>query len=141
MARIVLCMSNVPGRLHHRPSSQPSGKAFGEMLATGAVIVGRRTFDLARGRGGDQHPEDELTAGSPPAPPPGNRPGSGRTQEHARSAQPRTSSRARAASADPCPWPVRRRGPVRGRPRKADGPPHRSQAPVPVRYASVDSAT
>jgi hypothetical protein len=46
MARIVLCMSSVPGRLHHRPSSQPSGKAFGEMLATGAVIVGRRTFDL-----------------------------------------------------------------------------------------------
>jgi hypothetical protein len=65
MARIVLCMSNVPGRLHHRPSSQPSGKAFGEMLATGAVIVGRRTSDLARGRGGDQHPEDELTAGTP----------------------------------------------------------------------------
>jgi hypothetical protein len=26
----------------------------------------------------------------------------------------------------PCPWLVRRRGPVHGRPRKADGPSHRS---------------
>jgi len=32
-----------------RPSSEPSGKVFDEMLATGAVIAGRRTFDLARG--------------------------------------------------------------------------------------------
>jgi hypothetical protein len=31
-------------------------------------------------------------------------------------------------SAAPCPWPVRRNGPVRGRPCKADGSPHRSQA-------------
>jgi hypothetical protein len=28
--------------------------------------------------------------------------------------------------------------PVRGRPCEADGPSHRSQAPLPVRYASVD---
>jgi hypothetical protein len=31
--------------------------------------------------------------------------------------------------------------PVRGRPCKADGPAHRSHAPIPVRYASVDPAT
>jgi hypothetical protein len=31
--------------------------------------------------------------------------------------------------------------PVRGRPCKADGPPHGSLAPIPVRYASVDPAT
>jgi hypothetical protein len=31
--------------------------------------------------------------------------------------------------------------PVRGRPCKADGSPHRSQAPIFVRYASVDTAT
>jgi hypothetical protein len=31
--------------------------------------------------------------------------------------------------------------PVRGRPRKADGPAHRSQVPIPVRYTSVDPAT
>ena len=41
----------------------------------------------------------------------------------------------------PRPWPVRRRGPVRGRPRKADGPSDRYLAPIPVRYASVDTAT
>ena len=29
--------------------------------------------------------------------------------------------------------------PAGGRPRKADGPPHRSLAPIPVRYASVDT--
>jgi hypothetical protein len=32
------------------------------------------------------------------------------------------------------------RGPVRGRPCKADGLPHRSLAPIPVRYASVEPA-
>jgi len=76
----------------------------------------------------------------PARPAPGNRPGSGRTQGHARSALPRTSSRA--------PRRLRRPGrgssvdaaPVRGRPCKADGPAHRSHAPIPVRYASVDSA-
>jgi hypothetical protein len=31
--------------------------------------------------------------------------------------------------------------PVRGRPCEADGPAHRSLAPIPVRYASVDPAT
>jgi hypothetical protein len=31
--------------------------------------------------------------------------------------------------------------PVRGRPFKANGPSHRSQAPIPVRHASVDTAT
>ena len=41
----------------------------------------------------------------------------------------------------PCPWPVRRRGPVRGRPCKADGPPHRSHPTDAVRYVSVDTAT
>ena len=36
-------------------------------------------------------------------------------------------------------WLVRRRGPVRGRPCKADGSAHRSRAPIPVRYTSVDA--
>jgi len=35
------------------------------------------------------------------------------------------------------PWPVRERGPVRGRPCKADGPSHRFRGLIPVRYASV----
>jgi hypothetical protein len=30
----------------HRPSSEVSGKVLDEMMASGAVIAGRRTFDL-----------------------------------------------------------------------------------------------
>ncbi|WP_427135164.1 dihydrofolate reductase family protein [Pseudarthrobacter sp. S9] len=39
----------------HRPSLEPSATVFDEMMATGAVIAGRRTFDLARGWNGDHH--------------------------------------------------------------------------------------
>jgi hypothetical protein len=45
------------------------------------------------------------------------------------------------ASADPVRGSSVVAPPVRGRPRKADGPAHRSLAPIPVRYASVDPAT
>jgi hypothetical protein len=51
----------------------------------------------------------------PPRPVPGNQPGSGGTQGHARSPQPRTSSRHNRIRG-PRPWPARRRGPVRDRP-------------------------
>jgi hypothetical protein len=74
----------------------------------------------------------------PGRPAPGNRPGSGRTQGNARSAQPRTSSRARAASADLIRGSSVVSALVRGRPCKAAGSAHRSLAPIPVRYASVD---
>lgn len=32
-----------------------SGEVFDELMQTGAVVAGRRTFDLARGWGGDHH--------------------------------------------------------------------------------------
>ena len=56
------------------PSFQPpgeSGKVFDEMLATGAVVVGRRTFDLADRWSGDHHgvPIFVPTRGEPPEPP------------------------------------------------------------------------
>jgi dihydrofolate reductase len=38
----------------YRPSG-PSGEVFDELLATGAVLVGRRTFEIARGWSGDHH--------------------------------------------------------------------------------------
>jgi dihydrofolate reductase len=38
----------------HRPSGV-SGEVFDELMATGAVVVGRRTFELARGWNGDHH--------------------------------------------------------------------------------------
>ena len=38
----------------YRPSDV-SGQVFDELMATGAVVVGRRTFDLAGGWGGDHH--------------------------------------------------------------------------------------
>ena len=37
-----------------RPAG-PSGEVFDEMLATGAVLVGRRTFEFAGGWSGDHH--------------------------------------------------------------------------------------
>jgi hypothetical protein len=46
-----------------------------------------------------------------------------------------------AASADLVRGPSVVAPPVRGRPCKADGPSHRSQAAISVRYASVDTAT
>ncbi|WP_116109528.1 dihydrofolate reductase family protein [Amycolatopsis ruanii] len=41
--------------LDHRDSPGPDGQVFGEALATGAVIAGRRTFELAGRWQGDHH--------------------------------------------------------------------------------------
>jgi dihydrofolate reductase len=38
----------------HRPSGA-SGEVFDELMATGAVVVGRRTFEIAGGWSGDHH--------------------------------------------------------------------------------------
>jgi dihydrofolate reductase len=48
----------------------PSGEIFDELMATGAVLVGRRTFDLAGRWDGDHHgvPIFVPTRGEPPAP-------------------------------------------------------------------------
>jgi dihydrofolate reductase len=48
----------------------PSGEIFDEVLATGAVLVGRRTFDIAGRWNGDHHgvPIFVPTRGEPPAP-------------------------------------------------------------------------
>ena len=47
-----------------------SGEVFAEMLATGAVLVGRRTFDIAGHWNGDHHgvPIFVPTRGTPPPP-------------------------------------------------------------------------
>jgi dihydrofolate reductase len=52
-----------------RPSG-PSGEIYDEAMATGAVLVGRRTFDLAGRWNGDHHgvPIFVPTRGEPPAP-------------------------------------------------------------------------
>ena len=52
-----------------RPSG-PSAGVFDEAMATGAVLVGRRTFDLAGRWGGDHHgvPIFVPTRGEPPQP-------------------------------------------------------------------------
>ncbi len=40
----------------HRPSGGgPDAEVFDEMIATGAVVAGRRTFEHGRGWGGDHH--------------------------------------------------------------------------------------
>ncbi len=55
---------------HFRPSG-PSGDVFDELMATGAVVVGRRTFDHAGHWGGDHRggvPIFVPTRGEPPAP-------------------------------------------------------------------------
>jgi dihydrofolate reductase len=48
----------------------PSGRVFGEAMATGAVVVGRRTFDLAGHWDGDHHgvPIFVPTRGATPEP-------------------------------------------------------------------------
>jgi dihydrofolate reductase len=53
----------------YRPSG-PSGEVFDELMATGAVVVGRRTFDHAGGWNGDHHgvPIYVPTRGAPPPP-------------------------------------------------------------------------
>ena len=50
--------------------SGPSGQVFDEVMATGAVLVGRRTFDIAGRWGGDHHgvPIFVPTRGEPPEP-------------------------------------------------------------------------
>jgi len=57
---------DVPG--FHPPG--PSREVFDELMATGAVVVGRRTFDHAGHWGGDHHgvPIFVPTRGAPPAP-------------------------------------------------------------------------
>jgi dihydrofolate reductase len=56
--------SGIPGR----PSGL-NGEVFDEFMATGAVVAGRRTFDLAGGWAGDHHgvPIFVLTRGGPGA--------------------------------------------------------------------------
>jgi len=39
----------------YRPVGEPSATVFDELMATGAVIAGRRTFDIAGGWAGDHH--------------------------------------------------------------------------------------
>jgi len=59
----------------HRPSGGPDAEVFDEMMATGAVITGRRTFDHARGWAGDHHdgvPVFVLTRTVPDEPAPGH---------------------------------------------------------------------
>lgn len=53
-----------------RPSG-PSADIFDELMATGSVLVGRRTFDIARRWNGDHHgvPIFVPTRGAPPEPP------------------------------------------------------------------------
>lgn len=59
----------------HRPGAGANAEVFDEMMRTGAVITGRRTFDLAGGWGGDHHdgvPVFVLTRKLPDQPAPGH---------------------------------------------------------------------
>ena len=59
----------------YRPADEAGATVFDEVLATGAVITGRRTFDFAGGWAGDHHdgvPIFVLTRAAPPEPPPGS---------------------------------------------------------------------
>ena len=59
----------------HRPSDDAGAAVFDEVLATGAVVTGRRTFEFAGGWAGDHHdgvPIFVLTRAAPPEPPPGS---------------------------------------------------------------------
>ena len=58
----------------HRPADAANGRVFDEMMATGAVVVGRRTYDIA-GRWADHHdgvPIFVLTRSRPDGPAPGH---------------------------------------------------------------------
>lgn len=58
----------------YRPAEETSARMFDEMMATGAVVAGRRTFDLAGGWNGDHHdgvPVFVPTHHPPDGPPPG----------------------------------------------------------------------
>jgi dihydrofolate reductase len=54
----------------YRPPDGPSAEVFDELMATGAVLVGRRTFDIAGHWNGDHHgvPIFVSARGEPPAP-------------------------------------------------------------------------
>jgi len=59
----------------YRPADGPGATVFDEMMATGAVITGRRTFEIAGGWGGDHHdgvPVFVLTHAAPDGPAPGS---------------------------------------------------------------------
>jgi dihydrofolate reductase len=59
----------------YRPAEGPSAVVFDELMATGAVITGRRTFEFAGGWAGDHHdgvPIFVLTHAAPAEPPPGH---------------------------------------------------------------------
>jgi dihydrofolate reductase len=59
----------------YRPADEAGATVFDEVLATGAVITGRRTFAFAGGWAGDHHdgvPIYVLTRAAPPEPPPGS---------------------------------------------------------------------
>ncbi len=59
----------------YRPAEEPNATVFDELMATGAVIVGRRTFDVAGGWAGDHHdgvPIFVLTRAAPDEPAPGH---------------------------------------------------------------------
>jgi dihydrofolate reductase len=59
----------------YRPVDGPGATVFDELMATGAVITGRRTFDFAGGWAGDHHdgvPIFVLTHAAPDEPAPGN---------------------------------------------------------------------
>jgi dihydrofolate reductase len=59
----------------HRPVEKPNATVFDEMMATGAVITGRRTFEFADRWAGDHHdgvPIFVLTHAAPDGPAPGS---------------------------------------------------------------------
>ncbi len=59
----------------YRPKTGVNADVFDEMMASGAVITGRRTFELAGGWGGDHHdgvPIFVLTREQPDQAPPGH---------------------------------------------------------------------
>jgi dihydrofolate reductase len=59
----------------HRPASAPSATVFDEVMATGAVIAGQRTYELAGGWNGDHHdgvPVFVVTHSAPDGTPPGS---------------------------------------------------------------------
>ena len=59
----------------HRPADGHNATVFDELMATGAVIAGRRTFEFAGGWAGDHHdgvPIFVLTHAAPDEPAPGH---------------------------------------------------------------------
>jgi dihydrofolate reductase len=59
----------------YRPADEAGATVFDEMMGTGAVITGRRTFEFAGGWGGDHHdgvPIFVRTRAEPAEPPPGS---------------------------------------------------------------------